>query len=300
MEDLADVDLPVIFTEGEFKCIALSCLAHHLTKHARFVPVGLNGIYGWRGTVGKDHDHNGVRRPIKGVISDIDLIAMRGRLAYIAFDTDAKATTLADVRRARTRFAQELLERGAVDVRLIEIPAEANAKGIDDVLAAWGPERVLDELIARAQSFISQKKSTEYFARDGRLWRKTYDRHGVEIELLLANFIVQVAENRMIDNGVEEEAQLVYRLCAVRSTGLHHGNSICPTRGSKSPIGRNMCSAQKTLTPKLKPPNMCAAPSRKSLWARPGASLTVTWVIARSRESDVSCTGQGQLESMAS
>jgi hypothetical protein len=211
VDQLINTLLPVVFTEGEFKAIALHRLSYFESYEPRFLVVGLNGVYGYRGTVGKDFDENGVRRSIKGVIADINRIRMRDRLAYIAYDADVR--TKPEVRRARTLFAKELLERGAAAVRYVEIPPEANAKGIDDVLFVWGPDRVLEELIARAPSATARSKAASaYVAHDGRLWRKTVDRVGLEIEIALSNFVAQVIENRLLDNGLEEETQLVYRV----------------------------------------------------------------------------------------
>jgi hypothetical protein len=209
---LLDNRLPVVFTEGEFKAIALYRLACHGSDRMHFLPVGLNGIYGWKGTVAKDSDQDGVRRSVKGVIADIDRIAMRGRVISIAYDYDAKPSTRANVSRARTLFAKELLERGAAAVRYVEIPPEANVKGIDDLLALWGPERVL-ELFDRARSATAKSQGTSaYLARDGRLWRTAVDRHGVETEVPLSNFVAQVIENRLLDNSLQEESQLIYRM----------------------------------------------------------------------------------------
>jgi hypothetical protein len=213
-EELTNTALPVVFTEGEFKGLALKSLAHYEAAVPLFLVAALNGIYGYRGKVAKRYDANGISHPVKGIIPDLDRIAMNGRLAYICFDTDPKPDTQAIVRQARTRLARELLDRGAADVRFVEIPRDAGLKGIDDVLAAWGPERVHDELFARAVSARARPNFTAaYFARDGRMWHKTFDRHGVEIETPLSNFEVQVIENRSLDNGIEDEAQLVYRMC---------------------------------------------------------------------------------------
>src|SRR5262249_31842539 len=48
---LADVSLPVVITEGEFKTLALWRLAHHALGDAeekpRFLPVGLSGAWNW-------------------------------------------------------------------------------------------------------------------------------------------------------------------------------------------------------------------------------------------------------------
>jgi hypothetical protein len=212
-DELTDVTLPAIFTEGELKGLALKNLAHHQAADPRFLVVALNGIYGWKGRVGKTYDANGMPQPVKGVITDLDRIAMNLRLVYICFDTDPKPDTQSVVRQARTLLARELLKRGAAGVRYVEIPDDAGLKGIDDVIAAWGPDRVLEELYARAVSATARPKSASaYVARDGKLWRKTTDRNGVETEIPLSNFIVQVIDNRLIDNGIPDEVELVYRM----------------------------------------------------------------------------------------
>jgi hypothetical protein len=46
--------LPLIITEGEFKTLALWRLANwNHGERPRFLPVGVSGVYNWRGTVGK-------------------------------------------------------------------------------------------------------------------------------------------------------------------------------------------------------------------------------------------------------
>lgn len=212
-DELTDITLPAVFTEGELKGLALKNLAHYQVVAPRFLAVALNGIYGWKGKVGRMYDANGMPQPVQGVIADLDRIAMSGRLVYICFDTDGNADTQAVVHKARNQFARELLKRGAAGVRYVSIPADAQLKGVDDVLAAWGPDRVLDELFARAVSATARPRSASgYFARDGRLWRKTTDRHGVEMEVPLSNFTAQIMENRLFDNGIPEETELVYRI----------------------------------------------------------------------------------------
>jgi hypothetical protein len=53
---LTDNSIPVIFTEGEFKALALWRLAIHETDTPRFIPIGLTGVWNWRGTIGKAPD----------------------------------------------------------------------------------------------------------------------------------------------------------------------------------------------------------------------------------------------------
>jgi Domain of unknown function (DUF3854) len=68
------VATPVILTEGEFKTLALWHLANHESNSPRFLPLGLPGVWNWRGTVGKAPGPNGDRRDAKGVIPDFDLV----------------------------------------------------------------------------------------------------------------------------------------------------------------------------------------------------------------------------------
>ena len=51
---LSDVDRFVLITEGEFKTLALCRLARwNAQGGARFLPVGIAGVFNWRGTIGK-------------------------------------------------------------------------------------------------------------------------------------------------------------------------------------------------------------------------------------------------------
>jgi len=51
---LRDISIPIVITEGEFKTLALWRLANHpSTTGPRFLPVGVSGVYNWRGTIGK-------------------------------------------------------------------------------------------------------------------------------------------------------------------------------------------------------------------------------------------------------
>ena len=51
---LRDASLPIMITEGEFKTLALWRLANHGSpSHPRFLPLGVSGVYNWRGTIGK-------------------------------------------------------------------------------------------------------------------------------------------------------------------------------------------------------------------------------------------------------
>ncbi len=140
---LVNAELPLIITEGEFKTLALWRLAKFgIQNDPRFLPVGISGIFNWRGTVGKATAPDGQRLNVKGPILDLDWITWKSRKVIIAFDADAAVKD--QVRFARIELAQHLRRQGAV-VGFLEWDL-AHGKGIDDHLAAVGPEAVLSEI----------------------------------------------------------------------------------------------------------------------------------------------------------
>jgi predicted P-loop ATPase len=140
---LRDQALPVVITEGEFKTLAVWRLANHGSRaQPRFLPLGLSGVYNWRGTIGKTTGPDGSRLDVKGAIPDLDWVNWEGRRVIIAFDADVTAKEL--VRIARSELAAHLRGRGAL-VGFLEWDL-IRGKGIDDHLAAVGPETVLDEI----------------------------------------------------------------------------------------------------------------------------------------------------------
>jgi putative DNA primase/helicase len=143
---LADPKLTVIVTEGEFKTLALWRLAHHGSAPPRFLPVGLGGVWNWRGIVGKTTGPDGERRDVKGTIADLDRIKWEGgRPTIIAFDADAEQKP--EVEAAKTQLRRELQSRGA-EVAFLTWDG-GRGKGIDDFLYAAGPDTVI-ELIEKA------------------------------------------------------------------------------------------------------------------------------------------------------
>jgi hypothetical protein len=138
-----DPALPVIVTAGEFKALALWRLAHHASPTGpRFLPVGVSGVYSWRGTIGKTIGPDGSRLDVKGAIRDLDWIIWDGRQVVIAYDADAVAKELGRI--ARAELAAHLRGQGAL-VGFLEWD-DAKGKGIDDHLATVGPEVVLDAI----------------------------------------------------------------------------------------------------------------------------------------------------------
>jgi hypothetical protein len=139
---LRNATLPLILTEGEFKTLALWRLATVNATHGpRFLPVGIAGVFNWRGTIAKATGPDGQRLNVKGPIADLDWIAWKDRKITIAFDADAP--TKEQVRYARAELAQYLRRQGAI-VGFYEWEL-AHGKGVDDHLAAVGPDVVLGE-----------------------------------------------------------------------------------------------------------------------------------------------------------
>ncbi len=140
---LREIALAVILTEGEFKTLALWRLATwNAADEPRFLPVGIAGVFNWRGTIAKATGPDGQRLNVKGPIPDLDWITWKDRKVIIAFDADAH--TKEQVRYARAELAQHLRRQGAV-VGFYEWEL-AQGKGVDDHLAAVGPEIVLNEI----------------------------------------------------------------------------------------------------------------------------------------------------------
>jgi putative DNA primase/helicase len=149
---LKDARIPVTIVEGEKKTLALRNLACWNTSELRFLPVGLSGVWNWRGTVGKEPGPSGGARIVKGPIPDLDRIVWKNRRIIIIFDSDVKRNPT--VERAQKALASELERRGA-DVLTANLPDLPNLEktGADDFLALpeGGPERML-ALIENATS----------------------------------------------------------------------------------------------------------------------------------------------------
>lgn len=101
---LQDLSIPIVVTEGEFKTLALWRLAEHGSPgQPRLLPLGLSGVYNWRGIIGKTVGPDGSRLDVKGVIPDLDWVGWQGRKVVIAYDADVVTKEL--VRAARSELA---------------------------------------------------------------------------------------------------------------------------------------------------------------------------------------------------
>lgn len=140
---LKDTSVPLVYTEGEFKTLALYRLSLWRIEDnkPRFIPAGLAGVWNWRSRLSKTTGTSGERLDVKTVIADLDRISHEGREVLICFD--ANIATNEGVRAARRMFAKELMRRGA-QVKFVEIPQIEGVNGVDDLLRIKGAEFVLD------------------------------------------------------------------------------------------------------------------------------------------------------------
>jgi hypothetical protein len=140
LEQLRDTALPIVIVEGEKKALALWRLANHETDSPRFIPIAIAGVWNWRGKVGKASGPRGERVDVHGPIGDLSRIEWNGRTVLIVFDADVRTND--GVHWARKGIAKVLAIRGA-KVRLINLPQDSGVNGVDELLVAWGPDRVL-------------------------------------------------------------------------------------------------------------------------------------------------------------
>ena len=144
LEWLSKAALPVVITEGEKKTLALSRLATEAAgekaKLPKFLPIGLSGVWNWRGTIGKETGPNGQRQDVKGPIPDMHKLVWKDRKVSILFDSNVRSND--SVKAARRELARWLIEQGA-KVYLADLPSEPGVNGIDDYLAKHGADAAL-------------------------------------------------------------------------------------------------------------------------------------------------------------
>jgi len=204
LEQLADLRIPIVFVEGEKKALALWRLANHEAAEPRFIPVAIAGVWSWRGKVGKTGGPKGERLDVKGPIADLSRIEWRGRTVFIVFDTNVHSNE--SVKWARNGICRELASRGA-DVKLVNLPEDSGVNGIDDLLAKWGPARVL-ELFENAVSGdrLQVVLPPQFQARPDGLFRVT-TKGGQLTQVQLTNYQAAIVTNIRLDDGVESRCE---------------------------------------------------------------------------------------------
>ena len=125
-EALADVQLPVVLTEGPKKLCALWRLARYDSEHPRFLACAISGVWNWRGVIGKTTDASGARVDEKGVIPDFGRITWAGRVVVVVLDSDC--LTNPSVAAARRGLIAELRRQGA-RVVVVDLPVSDGLNG---------------------------------------------------------------------------------------------------------------------------------------------------------------------------
>ena len=199
-EQLADPLIPVVIVEGEKKALALWRLAGHETEHFRYIPLAIAGVWNWRGTVGKTGGPKGERLDVTGPITDLSRIEWRGRTVFIVFDSNVH--TNYTVKWARNGICKLLTNRGA-DVKLVNLPEDCQVNGIDDLLAAWGPARVLDLFEAAVSGARLHIVVPPQFERTPDGLFRFASRGEVQSKIQLTNFGAAIITNIQTDDGVE-------------------------------------------------------------------------------------------------
>jgi hypothetical protein len=164
-EWLADASLPIVITEGEKKTLALCRLATEKLIAGdkwRFLPIGISGVWNWRGTIGKAANGNGERQSVKGVIPDFHLIEWKSRKVYIIFDSNVE--TNEQVKIARNSLTKTLKELGAKVVQ-IDLPQQSGINGIDDLLGFWeradGTEKAIEKGLQLLEKPLNETDADE-------------------------------------------------------------------------------------------------------------------------------------------
>lgn len=200
LAQLGDTTTPIALVEGEKKALALWRLANHDIDRPRFIPIAIGGVWSWRGKVGKTGGPNGERLDVKGPIPDLSRIEWSDRTVFIIFD--ANVHTNQSVKTARTSLCRELTTRKAKP-NLVALPENCGVNGIDDLLAAWGPERVLALFDAASSGMrLHVTVPPNFQSRPDGLFRITQKGERLT-ETRLTNFQAVIMANIRLDDGVE-------------------------------------------------------------------------------------------------
>jgi hypothetical protein len=147
-EWLQDISLPVIFTEGEKKSLALFELSRRDGKPL-WLTIGISGVWNWKGRSDQTGlEGAGEEHAITVPLPDFDnVVEWRGRRVIILFDSDAKSN--GHVKQARSGLRNHLLDLGAKEPDYLCPPVgpRSEKQGADDWIGKVGPELVLRRIM---------------------------------------------------------------------------------------------------------------------------------------------------------
>ena len=152
------------------------------------------------------------------ILADFDFIHLKDRLAYLVFDSDSASNP--HVMLALNRLSEHLKRKGAV-VRIIKLPPGAGGEkvGADDYLVQGHSLKDLTglEVVEEAEPPSLRDKSHEaYRLEEARICWVRQTEHGA-VEVPLCNFIAQVTEDILKDNG--HETSRVFKVIGTLGNG---------------------------------------------------------------------------------
>lgn len=185
---IGNPEIPSWFVEGVKKGDALA-------SHGACAVV-LSGVWNFKG-----------KNPFGGttVLADFDYITLKGRVAYIVYDSDYRDNP--HVQKALQRLVEHLRRKGA-DMRVVSLPPglDGQKMGADDYLATEGHS--LEDLKALAGVGLPEREPRKehqlYTIEEGRIcWLKPTP--SGEVLMPLCNFNARVVEDVIKDSGVEQQ-----------------------------------------------------------------------------------------------
>lgn len=156
-EMASDTSIPIFFTEGGKKATLLA--------QEGYAAIGIFGVWNWRKKE-KVKNSDGEEKEESVPIDDFNDIKWKGRTAYILFDSDKYKNI--SVLLAEASLAEYLKELKA-NVKIVNLPYDKEAKGIDDFYFKHGKQaqEKFEEIILRAtpvslgslnQAFFEKRK----------------------------------------------------------------------------------------------------------------------------------------------
>lgn len=184
---LADPGMPLVITEGEFKAIALMRLARHNfldpskpLEIPRWLVCGLPGVNNYHSKIGRELQPDGSWKDVTGWHPDLEHVRLDERVALVVFDADVEVKD--QVWWAQLGLTRDLRARGAQPAGFVWPPdAPPQAKGIDDLLAHWGAERVLEAIAAAVGAAGAPADLVPYHCSDDGNAARLVTMHGANL-----------------------------------------------------------------------------------------------------------------------
>lgn len=226
LADLSDNKTPAIILEGQFKVLAFE--QYRQDRGLSFLPIGLTGVYGYRGKIGKVDAPNGGKQDLYGLINDFEFITLQGRTVYVCYDTNVHTND--NVKWAEKNLVKILRNRGAkvVVVRLPKDLLALGINGIDDVLGQpdLGADYVT-KLIAQSETHNIEEQEAKKrkfddldfaiafanlhpelrYDEDAKLWRQWQGTHWQPYHRIeeLKSLICQVVREASPDTAISDK-----------------------------------------------------------------------------------------------